>query len=680
MTHNKYSTQANNKYNDMFINKFENPSNIIQKRLQKATTVTNNGRYDPSGNKQNDTWNALSDDQKQAYIGFVNQYKQLGVKKIPSLSEVDVSTPDFLTTYAPQKALEAQNQELAGQKRDKIWGSLTPAQQYAYTTLAGSAKSLGMDVPAIESVDLSNPFWLAKTLNDVNEKISYTNFKGAFDANKAYAFDQFKQEKMYYDDSTRMYDADTWQKMWNDSAQSKLWSDDSFNSQWNTKLTIDRMGNGLWDLGQWGNKGRGGGGGGGPEGGGPVTPPPETPPNQFTAADLDTYLRENNIQFSSDPESEYQKTVRDFWTAYGPGMGRTNVRKPSYITAQGNRNPIDFTQNNQTVTNSSGPAKLTQEQQAYVDGYANELKNQYGENSDEYKTFLLTPPIKQLKAGIDDGYKGGLVSLGAPYVPSKDTQGNVYGSSAYTNQAFLDWQNKQRAKFPTGLTSQGINPPAVPSFKTITEAIAAGMKPQDAAGAFGIYPSNGISGRNGLDLNEPSGLKYDLIPTITPIPVKSATPFPVTTITPQPTSGSGGGIKLITNDGITPQPTPGAGGGIRPITNDGTTIQPTLGSGGGIKPITTRTTKRMEGSFRMSNTKKFMGGKTGRMGPLINDGVGEKGRYFEKGNARKSQSKNAIKFYETDKTDNVPMSKSFMKALARKIHEINDAKYFEKVI
>jgi hypothetical protein len=78
----------------------------------------------------------------------------------------------------------------------------------------------------------------------------------------------------------------------------------------------------------------------------------------------------------------------------------------------------------------------------------------------------------------------------------------------------------------------------------------------------------------------------------------------------------------------------------------------------------------------MSNTKKFMGGKTGRMGPLIDDGVGDKGRYFEKGNARKSQSKNAIKFYETDKTDNVPMSKSFMKALARKIHEINSGNYY----
>jgi len=660
MTHNKYSTQANNKYNDIFINKFEKPSNIIQKRLQKATTVTNDE------NQAN----------KTGYANLVNEYKKLGITTMPDFNTYDVNDPNYMDKYDPQKALAAQNQALAGQKRDKIWGSLTPAQQYAYTTLASSAKSLGMDVPAIESVDLSNPFWLAKTLNDVNEKISYTNFKGAFDANKAYAFDQFKQEKMYYDDRTRMYDAATWQKMWDDSAQSKLWSDDSFNSQWNTKLTIDRMGNGLWDLGQWGNQGRGGGGGprggGGPEGGGPEGNGPENPPRKFTAADLDTYLRENNIQFSSDPESAYQQTVRDFWTAYGPDMGRTNVRKPSYITAQGNRNPIDFTQNNQTVSSGGGPAKINQDQQFLVDEYRKELIIQYGNNSDEVKVYDSMNPTQKWKYVKKEGYKNAdTITEGFSPIISTDQYGNRYGGSAYTNQAILNWQKKQTAGL-TGLTSQGINPSTVPVFKTITEALAAGMSPGNIAQMFGVYPSG--SGRTSLDLNQSGGSKYDLIPTITPIPVKTTTPFPVTTTTPQPAQDSGGGIRPITT--TTPQPAQDSGGGIKRITNNGTTIQPTLGAGGGIKPISTQTTKRMEGSFRMSNTKKFMGGKTGRMGPLINDGVGEKGRYFEKGNTYKSQSRNAIKFYETDKTDNVPMSKSFMKALARKIHEINNENYY----
>ena len=646
MTNNKYSTQVNNKYNDMFINKFEKPSNVIQKRLQKATTVTNDDESQLRANKT-------------GYANLVNEYKKLGITTMPDFNTYDVNDPNYMDKYDPQKALEMQNQALNKQKNDKIWGSLTPAQQYAYTTLASSAKSLGMDVPAIESVDLSNPFWLAKTLNDVNEKISYTNFKGSFDANKAYAFDQFKQEKMYYDDRTRMHDAATWQKMWDDSAQSKLWSDDSFNSQWNTKLTIDRMGNGLWDLGQWGNNGRGGGGGGGggggPEGGGPDTPPP---PHQFTAADLDTFLRENNIQFSNDPESAYQKTVTDFWTAYGPVMGRTNVRKPSYITAQGNRNPIDFTQTNQTFSSGGGPAKLTPEQQRIVDNWAMKMKEA---GDPEYEKFAETIRLAPSKAWDyvkqqDDFESYGYVE---PKVnPYGTVGGNVYGGSAYTNQAILDWQNKQRAKFAaglTGLTYQGINPPAVPTFKTMTEAIAAGMNPYDAAAMFGAYPSG--SGKTTLGLNSSSdSTPYDLISTITPVPVKTTIPATATSITnPQ-------GTKTIT-----PEP-----GGIKRITNGETTIQPTPGTGGGIRPIG----KRMENNLRPSNTKKFMGGKSGRMGPLIDDGVGDKGRYFEKGNTRKSQSRNAIKFYETDKTDNVPMSKSFIKALARKIHEINDANYY----
>ena len=649
----------------MFINKFEKPSNIIQKRLQKATTVTNDEESRLRANKT-------------GYANLINEYKKLGITTMPDFNTYDVNDPNYMDKYDPQKALAAQNQALAGQKRDKIWGSLTPAQQYAYTTLASSAKSLGMDVPAIESVDLSNPFWLAKTLNDVNEKISYTNFKGTFDANKAYAFDQFKQEKMYYDDRTRMYDAATWQKMWDDSAQSKLWSDDSFNSQWNTKLTIDRMGNGLWDLGQWGNNSRGGGGGGGPrggggpEGGGPEGVGPENPPRRFTAADLDTYLRESNIQFSSDPESEYQQTVRDFWTAYGPEMGRTNVRKPSYITAQGNRNPIDFTQNNQTFSSGGGPAKLTPAQQRIVDNWAMKMQQAGDPDYEKFVQLGQTAPLKawDYVKQQDDfesyGYVEPKASMGV------DSKGNEYGGSAYTNQAILNWQNKQTAGL-TGLTSQGINPPAVRSFKTVTEALAAGMNPGDIAQMFGVYPSG--SGKTSLGLNSSSDSNpYDLIETITPVPVKTTTPFPITTTTPQPTLGSGSGIKQIPT-GTTLQPTPGSGGGIKQIPT-GTTLQPTLGSGGGIKPIGTETSKRMEGSFRMSNTKKFMGGKTGRMGPLINDGVGDKGRYFEKGNTRKSQSRNAIKFYETDKTDNVPMSKSFIKALARKIHEINDENYY----
>ena len=41
------------------------------------------------------------------------------------------------------------------------------------------------------------------------------------------------------------------------------------------------------------------------DGGSPDTPPP---PHQYTAADLDNYLRERNIQFSNDPASEYQIT------------------------------------------------------------------------------------------------------------------------------------------------------------------------------------------------------------------------------------------------------------------------------------------------------------------------------------------------------------------------------------
>ena len=82
-------------------------------------------------------------------------------------------------------------------------------------------------------------------------------------------------------------------------------------------------------------------------------------------------------------------------------------------------------------------------------------------------------------------------------------------------------------------------------------------------------------------------------------------------------------------------------------------------------------TKRQKGK-RMSTTKKFMGGKTGRMGPMIDDGIGEKGRYFQKGKKRQTK-----KFYETDKPHNqqmMGMTKTYGRA--KKMHEITDANYY----
>jgi len=678
MTQNKYAIQANSKYNDVFINKFEKPSNIIQKRLQKSTTITND---DDSRTRAN----------KTGYANLINEYKKLGITTMPNFDTYDVNDPNYMDKYDPQKALAAQNETLNAQKHNKIWNSLTPQQQYAYTTLADSAKTLDMEVPAIENVDLSNPFWLAKTLNEINEKITYLNFKGSFDANKAYAFDQFKQEKMYYDDRNRMNDAATWQKMWDESAQSKLWTDAAFNSQWNQQLVLNRMQNGLWDLSQWGKNGRGGASGG--EGGNKTTTTHTTTTtnsknitnDEMINDYINNYLNGQNqdgpngesiVYQRGTPEYEqaYQSIVKLVWQKYGPmvrsGWGKDRNYTPSYVQAQ--NSGVANTSTNTDI--SSQPFKLTPEQQRIVDDWGMKMKSV---GDPDYEMFIKLGQVAPLKQWEYVRKQPDFNSYG--YIepnPYGNVNGNLYGSSSYQTQNQINWENKNKSKF--GMKT-------IPNIKTISDAISVGLNPYDVATLFGMYPSG--SGKVNNNMTGSSGTTYDKIvvpvtidptatvgisvhtnPTATSgteIPTPS---IPKTSGTAIPTLGirgtSGTAIPTLGIRGTsgTAIPTPGIGGTSR-------TAIPTLGIRGTSE-------KRMREKLKNSNTKKFMGGKTGRMGPLIDDGVGDKGRYFEKSNTQKSQSRNAIKFYETDKTDNIPMSKSLMKALARKIHEINSGNYY----
>lgn len=444
MKFSKYDSNGNNKYNTVFVNKFEKPSNIIQKRLEKATTDTNDEESRLRANKT-------------GYANLVNEYQKLGITTMPDFNTYDVNDPNYMDKYDPQKALAAQNSEKTErEKQDKAnrtWGALSPMQQYVYNALKNEAKPLGINVPELTDVDLSKPDWLFQTLNDVNNKLDYLNFKDNWNIKSSNARINWEQNEIVKNPMNRYLKNNEWDAMWNNSSEKKKWDDSLMESQWNRELLSRQLSGGMWNAGDW-----------------------------------------------------------------------TGIKVPDAPVVP---KPI--------------------------------VKNPVTKDPEEPKSNL--PP-----------------------------QPDPFESAV--NSYIL--QHTGRGKGPPP-------PDPIPPEEPVTQE-----NPDEWMPEGGERPNSGDGPTN-----------------FTPYDKKYA-----------PTMVSNGqtGLKIA-----------------------------------------------REKKTRMSTTKKFMGGKSGRMGPLIDDGIGEKGRYFEKGKTQKSQSRNAIKFYETDKTDNIPMSKAMKKAvgqMARKIHEINAANYY----
>ena len=443
MKFSKYDSNGNNKYNTVFVNKFEKPSNIIQKRLEKATTDTNDEESRLRANKT-------------GYANLVNEYKKLGITTMPDFNTYDVNDPNYMDKYDPRKALAAQNSEKTErEKQDKAnrtWGALSPMQQYVYNALKNEAKPLGINVPELTDVDLSKPDWLFQTLNDVNNKLDYLNFKDNWEIRESNAKLDWAEKQKNLNNKNYFLNESQWDAMWNSSPEKKKWDDSLMESQWNRELLSRQLSGGMWNAGDW-----------------------------------------------------------------------TGIKVP------------------------------------------------------DAPVVPSAPVVK--KPVTKDPEKSNLPPQPNPFESAVNS---------YILQHTID---------------QGQGPP-----------------PRD------------------------------------PITQEE----PVTQENP---------------DDFTPE------GERRPDPGDGNT-QLTRQRAYAPAPASNRQSGKIEfreKKTRMSTTKKFMGGKSGRMGPLIDDGIGEKGRYFEKGKTQKSQSRNAIKFYETDKTDNIPMSKAMKKAvgqMARKIHEINAANYY----
>jgi hypothetical protein len=440
MKFSKYDLNQNDKYNTVFVNKFEKPSSIIQKRLEKATTDTNDEESRLRANKT-------------GYANLVNEYKKLGIMTMPDFNTYDVNDPNYMDKYDPQKALAAQNAEkIEREKQDKAnrtWGALSPMQQYVYNTLKNEAKPLGITVPELTDVDLSKPDWLFQTLNDVNNKLDYLNFKDNWNIRSSNARIDWEQNEIVKNPMNRYLKNNEWDAMWDNSSEKKKWDDSNLENQWNRELLSRQLSGGMWNANDW-----------------------------------------------------------------------TGIKVPKPIIPK----PV--------------------------------VK----------KPVTKNPPISNLPP-----------------------QGNPINNAvtSYIAQHVI--------------AGKGTNPP-----------------PQS------------------------------------PPPEESKTPPP-----PPPTE-------------IEPNTKKRPGEVFSPNTDR-------QYSTGMVNNRQSGKIELREKKTRMSTTKKFMGGKSGRMGPLIDDGIGEKGRYFEKGKTQKSQSRNAIKFYETDKTDNVLMSKSMKKAIgqmAQKFYEINAANYY----